>query len=539
MPYDYASAQNAIARQRKLAEMLQQQAFAPTDMPTDPRARLSALAPITKGLQGAFAAWQADKADKASAADAATRESEASKLMGEIPTDTPGVPSQPIAQEQVGAPPAPQAPPPPGLEQAFGPGGMPGAGVPPKDNEFTGSGSQIAAGLLKGEPPPANPLAPPVPEGPPLLPQNPLGAEGGAQPFALPEKKDMSFPGMIPKKFTDAIEGKESTPQEWAAWGSKFRKLGPDYDDIAKTATAGALKAAMPQTKQEKAALEEVRANHIAVETQRIAELRRLGEKDAADRAQRELDSVRRSEDKRYTTDENNAARRDVAAMIRAGKGDGSGMKQTMSELSDNGNPLAWGKDSAVHEVIGGKLSPEPYKGGYTGRTQLNQGVKSAGVAKDAMNDMQSLITMIAEVPGSWEPAQGAATILPDAMGLQQWASGASDAQMDVRRQAMAYTGNLKHTLYGANLTAAEQKESAPHQITLKDDEKTVLQKLRARMEIEQRHYDALPDSVKATYANQRGGGGGGGTAKPAAAAALTPGKSRSVADIRNDPAYK
>jgi hypothetical protein len=356
--YDYAASQSALLRQRKMAEMLQAQAFHPTEMPTVPGAKLSPWTIALKGLLGGMSAYQASEADKAAAADAASREAGVSEHMKGMPMDIPGVPSAPIEQEQVGAPPAPPGgppPQPPGLAAAFGPGGMQGAGVPPKDNEFTGSGSPLAAKLLGGDTPQPNPLTP-APEGPPMLPQPPMGGEGAAPPL-LPQKRDMGFPGMIPKLSTDAIPGKEASGEDWLKWGTGFNKYGPEYADVGKAVTASAIKSAMPMSPDVKA---ELQMKHADKKAELDRQYALLGQQQAqfeqSDKRYRDLEAQReqnRLEVARLTT----GVQMSIAEMKRdaaAGRADAEkGTWSDSNRVDPEGRQIMFNNKTGKYKVAG------------------------------------------------------------------------------------------------------------------------------------------------------------------------------------------
>jgi len=467
MPLDFASQTASIARQRKLAEMLQQQAFAPSEMPTDPRAKMSWLHPLAKALGGGLSAWQADKADAADKAMSESIKQQRAEILGAPDGSAPGVPSMPIEQEATvpaGPPPAAQEAAPP-LAQAFGPTGMPNVG--PRDNEFKGAGAdstQQLAQLLGGpQGPQPSPLAPPPPEGMP-----PPGAE---PPPMLPRVNpvDMAGPGMKPKLATDAILPKLPTAESFRTKGEKLLALGdPTSLAMGKEYFTKGVDADAPMTRKEEATIAETRAAHIAQENQRIEELRYRGEKDKADRAQRELDEKRRSDDKRYTTDENNETRRILAQAVASRKGDGEGGKASVSGGHTNiaGDLLAWDGKKFINtrtgqEHIQTEADPIIEKGD---RKEILDTTKLLTSAADSRDMAGAIRADEKQNPGKGAYSGGnnfRAYVSAATAGIVDPAERMKAEQQILRSNVTRDIAAEMHSLYGASFTTSEQKQAS------------------------------------------------------------------------------
>ena len=103
-PSDFDAATNALVRQRRLADLLQQQAFQPDAMPTIPGAKLSPLSIMAKALGGGLGAYQGNQADIAEKANAQARQDALEKLLSD------GPPQGTAAQDAIPMSPGGQAP---------------------------------------------------------------------------------------------------------------------------------------------------------------------------------------------------------------------------------------------------------------------------------------------------------------------------------------------------------------------------------------------------------------------------------------------
>jgi len=502
----YASAQAEFARKRKMAEMLQQQAFRPTDTGLIPGSKMSLANPLAALFQGFVSNKLEKEAAEGEKADAKARQDAIAAMLQNIPQDTPGVAAQPIEQEAVGPGPTAAGPPPgpaaPPLAAAFGASGMPDVG--PRDNELKGSASPMAALLAGGAPPPQeNPLAPPG--APPLLPQGPAGAGPEAPPGPpplLPQKMDMSIPGAAPKLTTDAIPGKTVSPQDWIKFGTGLSQISPEGAKIGEQFTAMGAKAVAPMTAEQKAELAQQK------------ELKFASLQQQADAAKQRSEDTRLSIEQRAeaarmhdaTMRELAAARRDAAAAARAG-GEGSFAKG-VEGASDRGYDIVRGKDGIPHEVINGVPSKDPYTGAVTPKTSQEKGVANAAKGSQGLKDMTNALNAVEADPSIFGPRATLGAVLPNIGGIGRAAGGLNEDQLKTRTHISSMTADITHSLYGSAFSAGEQARAKGFLIDPTDDAATVKAKLRGRMELEQEHYNNLPASAKAAATARQGGSG-------------------------------
>jgi hypothetical protein len=125
-PSDFDAAQNAALRKRRLAQMLQDQAFKANETGLNvPGAKMSVLNPIAQMVQ-AYAGMKLGKdADTADADNATARQDALTKLLSEMPQGTPAVPGE-LASPDVVGPPRPEQP-----------------AVPPTPQDMIGYGSKF------------------------------------------------------------------------------------------------------------------------------------------------------------------------------------------------------------------------------------------------------------------------------------------------------------------------------------------------------------------------------------------------------------
>jgi hypothetical protein len=419
-PSDFDAAQNAALRKRRLAQMLQDQAFKANETGLNvPGAKMSVLNPIAQMVQ-AYAGMKLGKdADTADADNATARQDALTKLLSEMPQGTPAVPGE-LASPDVVGPPRPEQP-----------------AVPPTPQDMIGYGSKF-------------------------LPLGPAAAKIGQQ-FT-----DSGVNAMIPK-----------APPGLMSVG------GDIFDPTKGTFITG------PST------------------LARIAETKSTNEQratdKAAERARLEDAAAQISADRRYTVDQNNAARRDLHTALRGGE---AGMKFGAPEgASEAGNVVLRGKDGVPHEVINGVPSPQPYAGAITPGIEQRKSVGEAAKGEQGIKDMESALKDIKDDPKLYGGRVAVGALFPDAMGIATAAGGLSAEQVAKRSKIQSMTAQTTHSLYGSAFSAGEQQRANKFLITPRDSAKDAQAKLIGRLEMEKEHYDALPASAKAAMTARKGGG--------------------------------
>lgn len=498
----YAALQSSLARKRKMAEMLQQQAYKPMDEGLIPGAKISWASPLGSLMQQYASIKSGKDADEAESAGQAAADKARAAIMSEQ-LGTPGVDAKPIEQEATvpaGPPPAAAEAAPP-LTAAFGPTGMPNVG--PRDNELKGAGAdstQQMAQLLGGpQGPQLSPLAPPPPEGAP-----PPGPE---MPPLLPRTQpvDMAGPGMKPKLSTDAILPKLPTGQDFIDRGNSLLAIGdPTSLAMGKGYFDQGIKADAPLSREDTARMAQEKELKVSALQEKAAEAQRRSEDTRLSIQQRADASKEAADARRDVANIMADARRDAAADRRAAAGATPKFGGPEGK-SDKGNVVLRGKDGVAHEVVNGVPDPKPYAGPITSMIEQRGAIKSAGTGAGSIEDMGAALKQIESNPDAYGTMSALGEFAPNAFGLSSKVSGLNDEQLALRSNVQSMTANITHSLYGSAFSAGEQRQAKGFLIDPKDDIKQVKAKLKGRMELEQRHFDALPASAKAEYYARRG----------------------------------
>jgi len=476
----YDAVLNSALRQRRLAEMLQNQAFKTSDVGLNvPGAKMSVLNPIAQMLQAYLSGKMGKDADSAEASANAQRTQDFQDYLKNAPTATPDVPAMPIAQEDVAKPAAPPMLP---SVAAFGAQGMPQNG--PASPDLGGSASPLAASLVGGAPP-TSPLLPP-------------GADAGAPPL-LPKPMDMAIPGAAPKLTTDAIPGKKPSPQDWLAYGAGMSKFGPAGEKIGAQITGDAAQNLLPKV---------MSPDMIAQLQMKHSEFQQTLAQRADDAKQRSEDRNATIEQRRQAAQDHNALMRELAADRAANKSQAEPGNMVEAGASVNGNTIVRNSKTGIaHEVVNGVPSPEPYGGPVTAKAAQEKGIAVAAKGEQGIKDMQSSLDAIEKDPALFGKRANLGALAPNAFGISQKVGGLSAAQLEQQANIASMTAETTHSLYGSAFSAGEQQRAKKFLIESTDSADQAKAKLKGRIKLEQDHYNELPASAKAAATERKGGG--------------------------------
>jgi hypothetical protein len=475
----YGAMQSALARKRKLAEMLDAQSFKPNEIGLIPGAKMSwasALAPL---LQGYAAKKQGDEADAEEKANAAALEAQRGAIdqMGrgtparEAVLGTPDTPAQPGANEMFGPTPDQGADP---LATAF----ATAPAAPPPE----GSGSAMLAQKLLGEnaPPPVEPQGGPgsafnIAQGVSPTEPAPLKDAGGTQ-FMIPQRGGVDAIAGTPD--TPAIPAKPPTAQELMDKGLAYMKLGdPTSMALGKLFSESGMKGLEPQTQQQIAAqalTRETKGEDIKMRMKNLDEQARRTDLTESNRM--EINRQRTELEREWRTWQHEDRVKDIERKAAKGAGGGDGSPSG----STKGQPV--GTDAETKDFVfrgprgelfttgyspEGKFEQRPYRGNENNIIQPGDKklVTAAGVTGNQADMLDSYAKRLQDPANkeSFSTRANAGTAFSNAIGGfgKQALSGVPAEKQQLRGEITRTLATVVQSLMGAAVSPTEAARNA------------------------------------------------------------------------------
>jgi hypothetical protein len=475
---EFDAQRTALARRRRLAQMLQQQSMERSSNIVNPATggRSSWLAPIAQMFQAYAGAKMGNAADAESRTNAAAEQQAMEEAIANAPQGTPSVPARweetaPAGQRM------PMLPTPP---TNFGP-------APGSQNTLGGQLSGPAApqgGLLPQLPTQMPPAAPPA------APAEPAGME----PVPAQEQYIPGQPAQPP------------TAEDLLGYGSRLARFGnPVASKIADRALGRGLDKMFPQPPSEEsiARIAEVQANREASIASRADAL-----------AQRAESARMRSEDARLSIEQRREAAADRSAAMReiaqiradaaSDKSSAAGKLLPTSESSENGNKLYRNSAGEQFEIVNGK--PKPYGGDTINTNALEKEVPVVRAIDQGLKSGERLLKQVGETPDAFGPTT-ALSRLPLVGGVirkTMYTPEEMKAQASVSKDA----AEVINRLYGAALSMREDERAKSFIPGEGDPPELLKSKLTAALAWAREKREQQSSAARTTAERRRGGSG-------------------------------